>query len=105
MAWLSSTCYCIKSAWNRLMKAKSEVSPLLGTLAVLLVLILGWELLSRIVTAKGSYDEPLVPGWGYLFGNSLLRMSDYWEGGLGVPAPSQGGPATYTAALLALGAA
>ena len=99
------TCCCTKSDWNRQMKAKSEASKLLGSVTVLLCLVLGWELLSRIVTAKGSYDEPLVPGWGYLLGNSLLRMSDYWEGGLGVPAPSQGGPATYTAALLALGAA
>jgi sulfonate transport system permease protein len=72
---------------------------------VLLVLGLAWELLSHIVTAKGSYDEPLVPGWGYLFGNSLLRMSDYWGGGLGVPAPSEGGPRTYAGALLALGEA
>ena len=87
------------------MKAKSGASNLLGSITVLLVLIFGWELLSRIVTAKGSYGEPLVPGWGYLLGNSLLRMSDYWDGGFGIPAPSQGGPATYPAALLALGAA
>ena len=80
-------------------------SRLLGGLTVLLALVLGWELLSHIVTAKGSYDEPLIPGWGYLIGNSLLRMSDYWGGGFGVPAPSEGGPPTYTAALLALGQA
>jgi sulfonate transport system permease protein len=72
---------------------------------VLLVLGLAWELLSHVVTAKGSYDEPLVPGWGYLFGNSLLRMSDYWGGGFGVPAPAEGGPRTYAGALLALGEA
>ena len=63
----------------------SGMPRLLGALMVLLVLGLAWELLSHIVTAKGSYDEPLVPGWGYLFGNSLLRMSDYWGGGFGVP--------------------
>jgi sulfonate transport system permease protein len=80
-------------------------SRLLGGLTVLLALVLAWELLSHIVTAKGSYDEPLIPGWGYLIGNSLLRMSDYWGGGFGVPAPSEGGPPTYAAALLALGQA
>ena len=42
------------------MKAKSGASNLLGSITVLLVLIFGWELLSRIVTAKGSYGEPLV---------------------------------------------
>jgi len=81
------------------------MSRLLGALMGLLVLGLAWELLSHVVTAKGSYDEPLVPGWGYLFGNSLLRMSDYWGGGFGVLAPSEGGPRTYAAALLALGEA
>jgi len=80
-------------------------SRLLGGLTVLLALVLAWELLSHIVTAKGSYDEPLIPGWGYLLSDSLLRMSDYWGGGFGVPAPSEGGPPTYAAALLALGQA
>jgi sulfonate transport system permease protein len=69
---------------------------------VFVAAVLGWEALSFLVTAKGSYDEPLVPGWGYLLGNSLLRMSDYWGGGLGIPAPSEGGPATYAGAFLAL---
>lgn len=67
-----------------------------------LVLAGAWEVLSFVVTTTGSYDEPLVPGWGYLFRVSLLRMSDYWQGGWGVPAPSEGGPATYLAAFLAL---
>lgn len=58
-----------------------------------------------VITTKGSYDEPLIPGWEYLIGNSLLRMSDYWGGGFGVPAPSKGGQPTYAAALLALASA
>jgi sulfonate transport system permease protein len=77
----------------------------LGGGVVLLTLVLGWELLAHLVRAKGSYEEPLVPGWGYLFSNSLLRMSDYWGGGFGIPVPSEGGPATYAAALLALASA
>src|SRR5262249_61889283 len=74
-------------------------------LGLSLVLVLTWELLSAFVTGNGSYDEHLIPGWGYLIGNSLLRMSDYWGGGFGVRAPSEGGPPTYAAALLALGQA
>jgi sulfonate transport system permease protein len=77
----------------------------LAGIITLLVLIIGWQLLSMLVTAKGSYDEPLIPGWGYLVGNSLLRMSDYWGGGFGIPAPAEGGPPTYAAAFLALGSA
>ncbi len=86
------------------MSHSSIVSRWAG-LAVALTLIAGWEILSIFVSATGSYGEPLVPGWGYLFNVSLLRMSDYWAGGWGVPAPSEGGPATYTAAFLALGQA
>ena len=71
-------------------------------LTVLAVLVLAWELLSVLITATGSYDEPLVPSWGYLIRDSLLRMSDYWDGSLGVPSPAEGGPATYAAAFLAL---
>lgn len=71
----------------------------------MLIFVIGWQLLSMVVTTKGSYDEPLIPGWGYLIGNSLLRMSDYWGGGFGVPAPSEGGQPTYAAALLALASA
>ncbi|HZZ60668.1 MAG TPA: ABC transporter permease subunit [Roseiarcus sp.] len=71
-------------------------------LTVLAVLVASWELLSILVTAKGSYGEPLVPGWSYLVRNSLLRMSDYWDGSFGVPSPANGGPPTYAAAFLAL---
>jgi sulfonate transport system permease protein len=83
----------------------SSLSSRWAGLAVTMALIAGWELLSFLVTTTGSYDEPLVPGWGYLFSVSLLRMSDYWSGGWGIPAPSEGGPATYAAAILALGEA
>jgi sulfonate transport system permease protein len=86
-------------------KNNFKAPGLLGGLTVLIALIIAWQLLSIAVTAKGSYDEPLVPGWDYLIGNSLLRMSDYWGGGFGVPAPAEGGPPTYAAALLALGSA
>jgi ABC-type nitrate/sulfonate/bicarbonate transport system permease component len=86
-------------------KTNFRASGLLGGVTVLFALVIIWQLLSLIVTAKGSYDEPLIPGWGYLIGNSLLRMSDYWGGGFGVQAPSEGGSPTYAAALLALGSA
>jgi len=87
------------------MSASGRLSLLVrlrGGLTVLAILVFGWELLSILVTAKGSYEEPLVPGWGYLIRNSLLRMSDYWNGGFGVPSPAEGGPHTYVAAFFAL---
>ena len=87
------------------MKPTFKTSRVLGGATALLAVVLAWELLSLCITAKGSYDEPLIPGWGYLIKNSLLRMSDYWSGGLGVPAPAEGGPRTYAGAFLALGSA
>jgi len=86
--------------------ARAAAGPrLLGSLGALLAFVLAWELLAAVVTAKGSYDEPLVPGWGFLAHTSLLRMADYWDGSLGVPSPSDGAPPSYAAAFLALGEA
>jgi ABC-type nitrate/sulfonate/bicarbonate transport system permease component len=84
---------------------REKLTKALSGLAVLVGLVLFWEILSRIVTATGSYNEPLVPGWEYLWSNSLLRMADYWDGSLGVPSPVEGAPHTYVAAFLALGKA
>src|SRR5262249_27364217 len=100
-----STYFCITSGWNKTLKPTFKTSRVLGGATVLLALVLVWELLSLCITAKGSYDEPLIPGWGYLVKNSLLRMSDYWNGGLGVQAPSEGDTRTYSGAFLALGSA
>jgi sulfonate transport system permease protein len=84
---------------------KNAYAQAASAIAVFIVLVLLWELLSHLVTAKGSYDEPFVPSWAYLFQNSLLRMGDYWDGSLGVGSPAQGAPSTYAAAFLALGKA
>lgn len=89
----------------RRLRRGMPASRLLGGLAVLLAFVLGWEIVATIVTAQGSYHEPLIPGWGYLVSHSLLRMSDYWDGSLGVPTPADGAPPSYAAALLALGEA
>ena len=90
------------TARRRLWRVPTRASRMFGGLAVLFVLVLSWEALAVLVTAKGSYGEPLVPGWGFLFRTSLLRMSDYWDGSFGIPSPAEGGPPSYAAALLAL---
>lgn len=84
---------------------RDALAHALSGLGVLIALVLFWELLSRIVTATGSYDEPLVPGWGYLWHNSMLRMADYWDGSFGIPSTVEGAPPSYAAAFLALGKA
>jgi len=85
-----------------MIQTRLNLGKVIGSAVVLCTFIVGWELLSRLITATGSYDEPLVPGWEYLWSNSLLRMADYWPGGLGVGSPMTGDPPTYTAAFLAL---
>ena len=83
-------------------RTHARLARIAGAAAVFLVLVLGWQLVAELVTATGSYGEPLVPGWGFLLRNSLLRMSDYWDGSFGIPSPAEGGPPSYAAALLAL---
>ena len=41
-------------------------------------------------------------GWGTLFTRTFLSLSDYWQGGLGVPAVADGAARSYLAALLSV---
>ena len=42
-----------------------------------LVLLVGWQIVSYIAP-EGTLEHPLVPGWDYVFGNTLFRMSGDW---------------------------
>lgn len=42
-----------------------------------LVLLAGWQVVSY-VAPEGTLEHPLVPGWDYVFGNTLFRMSGDW---------------------------
>lgn len=75
-------------------------------LGVIAAFILAWEITAHfIVTAKGTSGDPNFPSIEFLGMNSLLRMSDYWSGGMGAPSPQNGGKETYLGAFLALGSA
>lgn len=75
-------------------------------LAVVLGIIVLWEVLAHFVfTSLGTSQEPNFPSLEYMATKSLLRMSDYWGGGLGAPSPENGGKETYLGAFLALGSA
>lgn len=61
-----------------------------------------WEVLSWIYTAEAQPGEPMVAGWEVLFTRTFLTLSDYWQGGLGVPAVADGAERSYLAALLSV---
>ena len=77
------------------------------------VLMAAWQAASYIVPA-GTLEHPLVPGWDYVFGETLFGMSRYWavsELNFGfatfnfealAPLPTHGGEATWLAVFLAI---
>ena len=75
---------------------------LIVSLVVFLALAGIWQILSLIYTAEAQPGEPMVAGWQVLFTRTLLSLADYWQGGFGVPAVSEGAERTYLAALLSI---
>lgn len=61
-----------------------------------------WEIASHISTHKGTSGDPTVPSVEFLATSSFKRLSDFWSGGWGAPAPSAGGKETYWGAVLAV---
>jgi sulfonate transport system permease protein len=69
---------------------------------VLLAMAGIWQLLSVLFPAEAIPGEPMIPGWQVLATRTLLSLSDYWQGGLGVESVANGGRPSYLAALLAI---
>lgn len=63
-----------------------------------------WEVAARILAASTSQGDRVVPSLATAATQGLLGVSDYWVGGLGIPATSQGGAQTIAGTALALGA-
>ena len=74
----------------------------LVSLSVFLGLAIVWEILSFVYTVEAQPGEPMIAGWGTLFTRTLLSLSDYWQGGFGVPAVADGAARSYPAALLSI---
>jgi sulfonate transport system permease protein len=60
------------------------------SLTVLLGMAVAWQVLSMIYRAEALPGEPMVPGWQIVFTRTLVSLSDYWRGGLGVKAVANG---------------
>jgi sulfonate transport system permease protein len=72
-------------------------------LAVILVLIVGWEAAAWLSPRTLLAQTPLVPSFEEIFGPALLGMADYWKLPYWAPITSMGGAQTYRGAFLALG--
>ncbi len=70
--------------------------------AVFLALAALWQVLSLVYTAEAQPGEPMVAGWQVLFSRTFLSLADYWPGGWGVSAVSDGADRTYLAATLSV---
>ncbi|MXZ35521.1 MAG: ABC transporter permease subunit [Acidobacteria bacterium] len=63
------------AAWPDMLWAGMRRSPLFFVSWVLLML--AWQVASYVVP-HGTLEHPLVPGWDYVFGDTLFGMSRYW---------------------------
>ena len=84
------------------MTATSDKRGWIISLAVFAALAIVWEILSWVYTVEAQPGEPMVAGWGTLFTRTFLSLSDYWQGGMGVPAVADGAARSYLAALLSV---
>jgi len=99
------------AAWPDMLWAGMRRSPLFFVSWVLLMM--AWQVASYVVP-HGTLEHPLVPGWDYVFGDTLFGMSRYWTvRGLDLglvslnveglaPLPILRGEATWLGALLAI---
>lgn len=77
-------------------------SFLTGLVTVVMLLSL-WEVIAHSVPKSPLRQSPIVPPIEFIFGESLLGMSDYWKLPYWAPVPEMGGEQTYRGAFLALG--
>ena len=74
----------------------------LVSFGVVVVLAALWQLASILIPYESVPGEPMVPGWQVVVTRTFRSLADYWQGGFGVPAVSQGGARTYLGAALAI---
>lgn len=81
--------------------AGRRIRPL--SLVTPVILAVAWEAASLQVHTTAKFGETVLPGWESVFGDSFLRLADYWPGGFGVASVQSGGSESLAGALLAIG--
>jgi len=74
----------------------------IGALSVVVVLAVLWEIASKVSTGEVKPGHPFVPSWEFIARHTLVGLSDYWPGGLGVRAVEDGGPRTFVGSVYAM---
>jgi NitT/TauT family transport system permease protein len=74
----------------------------IGALAVVVGLVVLWEIASLVSKGEVKPGHPFVPGWEFIVRHTLVGLSDYWPGGLGVPAVEDGGARTLLGSIYAV---
>ena len=72
------------------------------SIAAIAVILAAWEVAGHLSPTSALRQSPIVPPWEFVFGPSLLGMSDYWTFDFWAPRPAAGGAQTYVGAVLAI---
>jgi len=86
-----------------LARIKAWAKPRWISLLTILTLATAWEIAGWLAPTSPLRQSPIVPPWEFVFGPSLLGMSDYWKLQMWAPVPELGGKQTYLGAFLAMG--
>ncbi len=84
-------------------RIRNWLRPRWISLVTVLVLIVAWQIAGFLAPTSPLRQSPIVPPWEFVFGPSLLGMSDYWKIQMLAPVPELGGQQTYLGAFLAMG--
>lgn len=82
---------------------RAWAAPRWISLLTILALIIAWQIAGMLAPTSPLRQSPIVPPWDFVFGESLLGMSDYWKIQMLAPVPELGGQQTYLGAFLAMG--
>ena len=72
------------------------------SVCAIVIFLLAWEIAGHLSPKSVLVRSPIVPPWEFVFGPSLLGMSDYWTFDFWAPVPTAGGEHTYRGAVLAI---
>jgi len=74
----------------------------IGAVTVVAVLVIGWQVAAMVSSGEVKPGHPFVPSWPFIAQHTLVGLSDYWPGGLGVEAVADGGERSFLGSVYAV---